>query len=530
MNEILPKILSETRSSLRFRWYGMSLAWLLCLGGWGVVAWMPNVYEASARVYVDTSSVLAPVLGDQIITPDIETQLAYVRESLLGAERLDMVARTTGLDSMATSPRDREAVISGLRDQIRISTEATQGNSRTNNIYTISYRHEERDKAIDVVRTLYDAMIEDTLEAQLAGTDTREDFITRQLADMESELQRADQALAAFKREHADRLPGVEGDYFTRMQAEKDELTDLQRDLRVLEAKQRQLTEQLSGEALVVGGATVAGQELRADSIDAKIRDARIRLDALLLEFTDIHPDVVAQRQVLEQYERQRQAQLDALGVPGGDQELAGLGVNRVREELQIALNETEVDIATLNEDIALSQARVDELQSLIDEVPEIEAELTRLTRDYDVKMERYLALARSRETEELSRQASLTDQIDFRPVNPPDAPLAPVAPKRSLLLVAVFMGSLGAGGALCFLLSQIYPVFGSVRDLQERVGLPVIGVVTQAWEEKHHRQRRRAVLAFSGALAGLVVVFLGIALLEVAGPGIHSIFEEIAL
>ena len=531
MNEMLHKVLDELRSSLRFRWYGIGLAWFLCLLGWGVVAWMPNVYEASARVYIDTSSVLAPVLGDQIVTPNVEAQLAYVRESLLGDERLDIVARTTGLDAGALSPRDHEAVLTRLGNQIRITTEATisQGNIRTDNIYTISYRNEDRDMAIAVVRALYDAMIEDTLAAQTSGTDTREAFVVQRLADLEAQLHQDDQNIAAYKRENADRLPGTEGDYFTRMQIEKDELADLQSEMRVLEARRRQLTQQLNAEPLVVTDASNQNLELRPDSIDAKIRDATIRLDALLLEFTDIYPDVIAQRQVLEQYQAQRAAQLEAMGVSGVNQEISAFGINRVHEEVRIALNQAEVDIATLAEDIALSQARVNELQAVIGEVPAIEAELARMTRDYDVKMDAYLALARSRETVRLSQQASITDQVDFRPVKLPDAPFAPVAPARPLLLVAVFLGSLGAGGILCFLLSQIYPVFSSVKQLQDRLALPVIGVVTQAWEARYRVQFRKAALAYGGALAGLFIVFGGVAAIEIVGPGVHSLFGAVA-
>src|SRR5690606_9545313 len=111
MNDLLQHVLGEARSALRFRWYGLAVAWFVCLGGWSFVASMPDVYESSARVYVDTASVLQPVLGDQLVAPDVQAQLAYVRESLLGAERLDTVVSTVGLDANVETALDRQSLL-----------------------------------------------------------------------------------------------------------------------------------------------------------------------------------------------------------------------------------------------------------------------------------------------------------------------------------------------------------------------------------------------------------------------------------
>ena len=58
---------------------------------------MPDVYEANARVFVDTTSQLRQILSDQIIEPDVAAQLNYVREALLGQTQLERVANATGL-------------------------------------------------------------------------------------------------------------------------------------------------------------------------------------------------------------------------------------------------------------------------------------------------------------------------------------------------------------------------------------------------------------------------------------------------
>ena len=58
MQSLIIKLLDDLRGSWRFRWLGLAAAWAACLIGWLYVFAMPNVYEAKARVYVDSKTVL----------------------------------------------------------------------------------------------------------------------------------------------------------------------------------------------------------------------------------------------------------------------------------------------------------------------------------------------------------------------------------------------------------------------------------------------------------------------------------------
>lgn len=526
MSDLIVRLLGELRSALRFRWFGIVATWVVALGGWAYVASLPDVYEADARVYVDTSSVLQPVLGNRIVAQNVESQLAYVRESLLGVESLQNVIRATGLDANLRDSRERDMLAVRLRGDIQIRQEPVSRNSRDgNSIYTISYRHTDREKAIAVVRTLLDAFVEDTLLQRLAGDDTTSQFLDERVAEYEMRLQQAEKRLADFKRANADRLPGTEGDYFTRVQIQREALAASNRQLRMLRARRDQLAQQLSGEAPVVQDGSA---EPPPNSIDARIRQAQTQLDLLLLEYTERHPDVIATRETLERLLRQREEQLAALGV-SGDTELSALGANPVYQALQISLNEAETEIATLEADIAERMADIAALESLIDEVPEVEAELQRLNRDYNVVYEQYVELVRSRETQELTQKASATDQVDFRVINPPSAEFGPVAPQRMLLVAGVLVAALGCGGALCWLMAQIWPVFVNVRSVHERLGLPVLGTVANAWLAEQRWARRRSIIAFALPVMGVFALFVLVVAVESVGPGLHQLYQQVA-
>ena len=63
MRELLTRILAELRGIWRYRWHGLSVAWAICTLGWLAVYFTPNRYEATSRVFVDTSSALAPFVA-----------------------------------------------------------------------------------------------------------------------------------------------------------------------------------------------------------------------------------------------------------------------------------------------------------------------------------------------------------------------------------------------------------------------------------------------------------------------------------
>jgi protein tyrosine kinase modulator len=243
-----------------------------------------------------------------------------------------------------------------------------------------------------------------------------------------------------------------------------------------------------------------------------------------LLQYTDQHPDVVAIREALARLEAQRAAQIKELGDSAAGQNFSALDSNPIYQALRIALNEAEVDIATLQADVAERTQKLKETKSLVDELPQVEAELARLNRDYDVINEQYQALVKSRETQDLSQKAFDTDKVDFRVIDPPAASEKPVAPKRVRLLAMVFVAALGAAGGLCWLVAQLRPVFVTPASLRAICGLPVLGAVSVFGMARHRIRRRLALLGFVGVMGALIALFAVALIVEVAGPGLHTL------
>ena len=64
MDQLIQQALEILRGMWRRRWIGVAVAWLVGIAGAVALMLLPDRFEASARVYVDTKTVLRPLLRD----------------------------------------------------------------------------------------------------------------------------------------------------------------------------------------------------------------------------------------------------------------------------------------------------------------------------------------------------------------------------------------------------------------------------------------------------------------------------------
>lgn len=516
MNAAIQQVMDEVRGAGRFRWWALLAAWVVCVVGWTAVMFMPDMYEAKARVYVDTRTVLAPVLQGLTISQDVDSQLNLVRQSLLGRPQLEKVVREADLDLHVTSPEQQAALVNQVRERIQLSALGGGRDSATPTatVYTLGFQDSNRDTSLKVVDILLSTFVEETLGGKRTGSEAAQSFLQQQIQEYEQRLREAEQRLADFKRRNVGQMPGEQGDYFTRLQGEMEAVTKARGALSIATTRREELQRQLRGEVPFAaadrsGNAQSGSGGMASGDTATRIKEAQTRLDELLLRFTDRHPDVVATRETLAQLEQRQQSELEALR--RGDKSVllsSGASVNPVYQSIQLTLNQTEVEIAALRGEIADRERTVGNLRRLVDTVPEVEAEFSRLNRDYDVTRGQYTALVDRLEKARLGGEAESTESIRFEIIDPPTAGFDPVAPHRPRLLALVLVAGLGVGGGLAYLLHMMKPVFNSTRSLNEITALPVLGVVSMTWLDRYRAERQRGLLLFGAGTAMLVIVF----------------------
>ena len=465
VSEIRALVFHYLNGLLSYRWTILIAAWIVCAIGWFVVAMLPNTYTSTARIYVDTQSLLRPLMRDLAVLPDIERQVEIMRRTLLTRPNVEQIARNTDLDLTVSTPGEMEKLIESLAQRITIRTEGP-------NLFAIEFTASSSALAQRVVDTTLQIFINMNLGNAQQDMETAQRFIDQQIADYEAKLRSAETAVAEYKREHSDQLTSTDRVQRDLERAEQ-ELQDLRSGLQSAIWQRDQLKLQLANTPENISSQrTSSGGGARAQ-IEAELAQQRAELSRLLTRYTDRHPDVVSQRNLIAQTEERLRSSPSA---SYSTEET----VNPAWQQLQAELQRTERAVSALESRIEQQQGRIDDLSRRVSETPEAQAGLVQLNRDYEVLLNQYQRLIERRESARMAqRMGSESNNVEFRIIEPPVQPVEPSGPPRVLFMAAVLVLGLGIGGGLALLRILMINAFTTPRQLAASIGLPVIGTLS---------------------------------------------------
>lgn len=495
MAELSALITTLLKSIWKYRWYAVVITWIVSIAGWVFVYRMPDNYQASARVYVDSQSILQPLLANMTTVPNLEQQVAFMRRTLISRPNVERVMRMVDLDIKPRTPKETEGLVDALMSQIKIT-----GTER-DDIYTISYSNPNPKLGKDVVQSLLTIFVEGSFGGKKQDSEKAVQFIDDQIKSYEEKLVAAENALKDFKIKHMGMLPGQGGDYSSKMGMLSDQLNQARLEYAEAEQARNALARQIA--AATSGTAEVAVEN---PELDGRISNLHKNLDQLRMQYTEEHPDIAAAKRLLAQLEARKVE--ESKRTRRADGALA----NPMVQQLNVALATEEARLASLRARVDEYQARRTRMMSQSAAAPEIEAQLAQLNRDYEVNKDNYEKLVERREAAKLSGDLSAaTDVLTFRVIDPPTAPLAPSGPNRPRLFSLVFGLAVVVGLGVAFLMSQLRPTFMSQRALRDVTGLPILGSVGMNWTAEQKVRSRRRMYAFSAAVVVLFGAYGGV-------------------
>jgi polysaccharide chain length determinant protein (PEP-CTERM system associated) len=511
----------QLRGIWRFRWIALAVAWCVALALWAVVFLIPNTYEASAKIFVDTGTTLSQATKGISLQDNVADQIERVNAAILGTQQLQKVAEETNLLAGAISPQQQQSVIDNLRQNINIIAEVDPKKpDAPPKLFDITYGDRNRMRSIQVVDRLLNDFVEGSLADKSQGSQVAEQFLAQQISDYGRQLSEKEQELADFKKHNVGLVPGEQGDYFSRVQAAEQGLTQLKENLYVAMRKQDALASQLkSGQQFTASGPGGSATPLDTEQ---QIEQDQQKLDQLLLKYTDKYPDVISLRQSIQELEaRQKQETTAAQHGDLGAASSLGLAANPVYQRTQEEYDSEQVEIASLKQQISDRQQQIAALKSQMSSAPAVQAQYAQLTRNYEVTKKQYDELLARLDSARLGQQAASTGLVKFQVIDPPSAKFQPVKPNRPLLIIGVFFVAVGAGIGVAYLLYLLRPVFVSTRQLTAATGLTVLGAVSMAWAEKHRVEKRQGSVRYAMLSTGLLVTAVAVLLFELYRTGV---------
>ena len=501
MAELTALITTFLKAIWKYRWHAVIISWIVAIAGWIYVYKMPDDYQASARVYVDTQSVLAPLLAGMTAMPNIDQQVGFMRRTLISRPNVERVMRMVDLDVKARSPKEHEALVDELMSKITIT-----GTER-DDIYTISYSNPNPKLGKDVVQSLLTIFVEGSFGNKKQDSEKAVQFIDEQIKAYEGKLAAAENALKDFKVKHMGLLPRQGSDYSSQLTQVSDQLSQAQLEYAEAQQSRNAIARQIASAGVAGPGGTIA-VPIETPELDGRIDTLQKNLDQLRLQYTEAHPDIVAAKRLLAQLQA-RKAEESKRTRKLSD---GGNAISPMLQQMNVALSTEEARVAALRARVAEYSARRARLMAQSAAAPEVEAQLAQLNRDYEVNRENYQKLVQRRESAKLSGDlSSATDMLTFRVVDPPTVPLAPAGPHRPRLYSLVFVLALAAGLGAAFVMSQLRPTFLGQGALRDATGLPILGAVSMNWTNEQKVKRKSRMYAFSAAVVVLFGLYGGV-------------------
>lgn len=507
------------RAAWRRRWIGITVAWAICGFGWVAVYLVPNEFESSARLYVDADAILTPLLKGLAADSAPTSQLEVLQRTLLNRPNLEKLISKTNLDLSVAGPSDRERLLQSLATDIQVRPQ-------TKNLFTITYRNHSAKLAHDVVQTLLTIFVESATGSNRTDMENARRFLEHQISSYEQQLRAAEQRRADFRAKYSDILPpslNSDAAYTLATEPARNNLRAIAGKLQdVIIARDNLRQELANTPPMLVVEAGTKGSVNAAGQPKSKLQDAEEQLKMLLLKDTDQHPDVIAQKKLIEVLKASPEGNAPATGGGEGGHAAAAVAAatgaqsgqrsvpNPVYEQLKVKLVEVDASVGSLQRQRVQAADLADRLEKVQREQPGLLAEYQNVDRDYGVLRKNYEELLSRLQSANLAQAADTeADKVKLQIVDPPEVPRLPASPNRLILVSGVLFAGLGGGVLIPVLLGQLDRSFSSVDDLRN-LGLPVLGGISVLGQPPF-LQRFMVTLRFSAAVMALMVIYGGL-------------------
>jgi polysaccharide chain length determinant protein (PEP-CTERM system associated) len=509
MGSLKVLILQYARGVWQRRWYALLVAWAICVSGWFVVSRMPNLYESSARVYMNADEALTPLLRGIAVESDVDARLDKMQRTLLSSTNMKKLIRMTDLDSRVKDNADREQMVAALQKNIVIKLQ-------TRNLFTINYTDTDPQLAQSVVSNVLSLFMESSAGDSRTDIDSAQRFLQTEIDRLETQLREAERKKSEFQTRYYDLLPNADngGSRLEQARAEVQKTTeDLNDAIAARDSLQKQLDALPPYQSVEKATTAPSGNEGLSTQPQARLAQLKTQLETAKSTMTDRHPVVIA-----------LQHQIDAvtaeIGKPAEEKKTGPSSQNvenPVYREMSLQLSDKETKIASLRRRLVSAEEERDKIEDEARRAPQVGAEYLNLDRDYEVIKKNYTELLGRRESAQIAENADKKgDKIDIKTIDTPEVPSLPSSPNRPLFLSMVMIAGLGAGIGVAFVLSQIDSSFSTTTALQA-LGLPILGSISMVNAmDRKPRYWFLGAKAFAAASLTLIVIYGGLLLVFV--------------
>lgn len=468
---------------IRGRWF---LIVPLCISltlGLGMTLTANKTYEAATMILVQPQRVPINYIKS-VVSSGIGERISTISQQVLSRSNLEQIIEQFGLYENSSGIYQEEK-IEALRKQIKVKIENSRGGSEA---FSISFTGSEPERVMRIANTLASYFMDENLkvrEAQAIGTS---EFLDSELEKTKKRLEEKEQKVAAFRAKYLGGLPDELESNLRTLDRMQKEVTDKAMLLREVNTSISQLDSQISSMA-ATGGSGTGGDDFLSFDLeeseegdDSAVQAAQEKYDALLLRYTEKHPDVKKLKSIIEKLKQKLEAAKEEEELPSAESKediLPDMGMDPVaplkaqRAQLVAEANNIQAEVSAIQEKMKIYAQRVED-------TPKRELELQSLTRDYSNIQDVYNSILDRKLEAELSVNMEKKQKGEqFRILDHARLPEKPISPNVKMMFLLSIAGGLGLGGGILFLKELLtFSVIRRDDQIDTLLGLPILASI----------------------------------------------------
>lgn len=468
---------------IRGRWF---LIVPLCISltlGLGMTLTANKTYEAATMILVQPQRVPINYIKS-VVSSSIGERISTISQQVLSRSNLEQIIEQFGLYENSSGIYQEEK-IEALRKQIKVKIEHSRGGSEA---FSISFTGSEPERVMRIANTLASYFMDENLkvrEAQAIGTS---EFLDSELEKTKKRLEEKEQKVAAFRAKYLGGLPDELESNLRTLDRMQKQVTDKAMLLREVNNSISQLDSQISSMA-ATGGSGSGGDDFLSFDLeesqegdDSAVQAAQEKYDALLLRYTEKHPDVKKLKSIIEKLKQKLEAAKEEEELPSAESKediLPDMGMDPLaplkaqRAQLVAEANNIQAEVSAIQEKMKNYAQRVED-------TPKRELELQSLTRDYGNIQDVYNSILDRKLEAELSVNMEKKQKGEqFRILDHARLPEKPISPNVKMMFLLSIAGGLGLGGGVLFLKELLtFSVIRRDDQIDTLIGLPILASI----------------------------------------------------
>jgi polysaccharide chain length determinant protein (PEP-CTERM system associated) len=506
-NQSFSEITLPLRSAVSRYWFvSWAPAVVVCALALFLTFKIPSYYVSDVLISIQPQKLTAKIVDSPSKEDQTERFQSLILE-MISRPRLMGIMDKLGLypELVSRGVKGREEALQKFRKSIEITPEDSTTGQRLSQTFRLGFSHTDAKTAYEVTKAISNLFIDESILSKKGETEGTVEFLDAQLRTAREKLENTEKQVQGFVRANFGKLPEHLQAAVARLESNQQQLAT---NAQLITAKTQKL-EFLRQELKIDKGVPVfAGGPSGGDNNDDPVQSLaqlEAALAVLRSRYSDQHPDVIAAKSRIQALRQQISAGAKSDGKNGP--RVVGTRMSPETRNTRHEMADLEAELASLNQDNTHLKKSIDELESDIKEMPLKEQELIKINRDYNNVKANYEKLMAAREEAGLQRDlVSSQKGTQFKVVDPAAVPLVPSGPPRLIIAISGLLLSglvfFGLPMALYFLNSG----FKYRDEIENELGINVIGVIPPMETPKAMMLARKAV---SASLAASVISFV---------------------